>query len=155
MAHPYSPFTKVGFTRFRLTMSAILFPKTPLIQTTTSSPTSIRLHKQVSIPALPVPETGNTGLYLCGIAVHYLLSTDDKVLFADFLNCTDYSIASCPGIRTGEGSVGYKDSFITAKRYCFPEGALCLWQPHSKGVNFSKASPFLLFINSEGFLNSV
>jgi hypothetical protein len=39
-------------------MSDIRVPKTPLTQTTTSSPGSIRLTKQVSMPALPVPETG-------------------------------------------------------------------------------------------------
>jgi hypothetical protein len=58
IALPHFPSIRMSLPPMRFTISDILVPNTPLTPTTTSSPGSTKLTKQVSIPALPVPETG-------------------------------------------------------------------------------------------------
>ena len=56
---PHSASTFTTSAPQRAATSAMRVPKTPLIPTTTSSPGSMRLVKQNSMPALPVPLIGN------------------------------------------------------------------------------------------------
>ncbi len=63
-ALPQSSSVIITFAPARLATSAILVPNTPLIAIITSSPGSIMLFTQASIPNEPGPETGKVILLL-------------------------------------------------------------------------------------------
>src|SRR4051812_38387554 len=80
MIRPQGASTLVTFAPHRSATSAMRVPKTPLTPTTTSSPGSMRFTKQNSMPALPVPLTGNV-ISFCVMKTERSIALISSIIF--------------------------------------------------------------------------